>query len=184
MTRDAFEAQALPHRAHLLALGRRLARDADQAQDLVQDTYLRAWDAWESFDGENCRAWLSRILTNLFVSRCRRAERERRFEVSDGDGPLQHLHAGAHERCSAQHHGGGAGDEVVAAVADLPPDMREALLLVDVGGESYRDAARALGAPIGTVCTRVMRGRSRLRRALGEYAAGVGIGSRRAEKVP
>ncbi len=179
-TRAAFEAEALPHLNRVWAAARRFAgRDGD-AEDLVQETFLRAYKSFGSFErGTNCRAWLLTILYSVFVNRYRRARREpesrdpgaletlaeRNLVPTDWERPL--LDAASAGRW-------GTGETVQAALAELPAEFREAVLLVDVEELTYEEAATAIECPVGTVRSRLFRARRLLARALGDYARDLG----------
>ena len=161
----------------------RLTRDPAQAEDLVQDTYVRALRYQHSYqEGTNMKAWLFAIMRNLFWDRFTGGRPE---DVSlDGDGdvslydtlrdPTAVPEADVLDRIAA--------DEVVKAVEKLPELHREVVLLVDVEGFSYKDAAQVLGVPIGTVMSRLHRARQQLQKSLYEYAHESGIV--REEKEP
>jgi RNA polymerase sigma-70 factor (ECF subfamily) len=170
-----FEAHALAHASELFAAALRYSRNHRDAEDLVQETLLRAFAAWHRFEkGTNCRAWLFRILTNNFINECRRARKERRF-AAIGDAAIS-----ATRRREAQDPEnamleGLLADEVIAALSALAPDFRQVVVLADLEGLSYRDIARRIGCPIGTVMSRLFRGRRLLEAALGSYARAQGI---------
>jgi RNA polymerase sigma-70 factor (ECF subfamily) len=165
--RAAYERAVLPHVAELRGVARRLTRSASDADDLVQEAMARAWRFWSYFEaGSNARAWLHRILRNTFVSSYRRKRRER--EIT-GRIALEL------EPCTCASTFDGLGDEVTAALAGLAPEFRDAVLAVDLGSLSYRDAADRLGCPIGTVMSRLHRGRRALRDSLASYAAAQGL---------
>ena len=154
----------------------RLTRDPAQAEDLVQDTYVRALRYQGSYQvGTNMKAWLFAIMRNLFWDRFKGGRPE---DVSlDGDGefalydtlkdPTAVPEADVLDRIAAE--------EVVRAVEKLPELHREVVLLVDVEGFSYKDAADVLGVPIGTVMSRLHRARRQLQRSLYDYASESGI---------
>jgi RNA polymerase sigma-70 factor (ECF subfamily) len=173
--RRPFEQAALPHLRDLYAIAVRMTRNPDAAQDLVQETYLRAYAAWSSFiAGSNCRAWLIRIMTNSFINHYRRARSHRSFtERSEseqmsalyGDEPRADSRAAEDTLLRA-----GFSDEVDRALADLEDDHRLVVLLADVEDMKYREIADTLGWPIGTVMSRLFRARRRLEEQLGRYA--------------
>lgn len=151
------------HRSHLEALGRRLARNAAEAEDLVQDTFVRAYVHSDSFTpGTNARAWLGRILRNLFVDRQRKRKAEMRLE-----GALQHepLHVFPRDP-SSEVEWARVRVHVRDALATVPEPFRSAVELVDLEGLDYETAARELGCPEGTLMSRVHRGRRRVRESL------------------
>lgn len=155
-------------------MARRLVPSREEAEDLVQDTYTRAFRSWRSFtQGTNMRAWLFRILTNLNIDRGRRNQRT---------PDLQPIEEGDYFLYNRLEETGGSEDEqvveklsqdgVVQALAAIPHDFRDVLVLVDIGEFSYRDAAQILDIPIGTVMSRLHRGRRILKHELAEQAVG------------
>lgn len=166
-----FASSVLPWTGVLHRRALSLCRDADLAQDLVQDTVLRAYRYWPSFrhGGDNqLGAWLRRILTNTFINSCRGEARRRRLEESLRDTQSPEVVDGpALDEV-------GFGDEVRDALAQLRPEFRQVLLLVDVEQLSYAEAAEQLGCPIGTVMSRLHRARAAMRNTLAEYAVSEG----------
>jgi RNA polymerase sigma-70 factor, ECF subfamily len=173
--RVRFEEEALELSDQVYQVARRLSGSRDEAEDLVQDTYARAFRAWRSFEpGTNLRAWLFRILTNLNIDRGRKIQRTpdqqpleendyflyNRLEDSAGDGNPDERRVV--ERLSQ--------NDAVTALADLPHNFRDVVLLVDLADFSYSDAAQILDIPIGTVMSRLHRGRRILKRSLAESA--------------
>jgi RNA polymerase sigma-70 factor (ECF subfamily) len=155
----------------------RLTRDPDRAQDLVQDTYVRALRYQHSYQpGTNMKAWLFAIMRNLFWDRFR-GGRQEDLSLDDDTGDfalydrLKDDSAIPEDRVLDSI----AADEVVKAVEKLPPLHREVVLLVDVEGMSYKDAAEVMGVPIGTVMSRLHRARQQLQRHLYDYAVESGI---------
>jgi RNA polymerase sigma-70 factor, ECF subfamily len=171
-----FEETALVHLDALYNLGLRLTHNRAEAEDLVQETYLRAFKNFHRFNpGTNCRAWLFTILRNVFLNRVRRTG----TELLEGDAALPD--PGLDRLPSATFGGTPAfgrtpeeeffqtilhGD-VERALRALPRPFREAVVLADLEGLSYREVAEVLGCPIGTVMSRLSRGRALLRRGLG-----------------
>ena len=174
--RRAFEQAALPHLRDLYAIAIRYTRNPDAAQDLVQETVLRAYGAWGSFVvGSNCRAWLIRILTNSYINHYRRSRSHRSFtERSEGE-QLAALYGDAPRATSRDAEdllaAGGFSDEVSRALAELDDDYRVVVVLADVEGMKYKDIAVALGCPVGTVMSRLFRARRQLEAKLAPYAA-------------
>src|SRR2546429_9286724 len=161
----------------------RLTRDPAQAEDLVQDTYVRALRYQGSYqEGTNMKAWLFAIMRNLFWDRFKGGRPE---DVSlDGDGELS-LYDTLKDPTAVPESevlDRIAADEVVRAVERLPELHREVVLLVDVEGFSYKDAADVLGVPIGTVMSRLHRARRQLQRSLYDYAEESGIVHAREER--
>jgi len=173
--RQTYAAQVLPHRETLLAAALRMTRERSDAEDLVQETLLRAFAAWHRFEqGTNCRAWLLRILTNTFINGYRRRRRHNRFATDCPADAVAACYGDAPDRARDPQgtllHGQ-LGDEVTAALARLAPDYREVVELADLHGVRYRDIADRLGVPIGTVMSRLFRARRQLEVLLSDYAA-------------
>lgn len=174
-SRRAFEAELLSHRAGLYASALRFTRNPDDAQDLVQDTLVRALAARDRFEpGSNCRAWLQRILANAFISGYRRRRRHLEIVHDSGDDAVLALFGGDCERARRPEDAllsGELADEVVAALAALAPEYRRVVELADLEGLRYRDIAARLGLPLGTVMSRLHRARRQLEIQLADYAA-------------
>jgi RNA polymerase sigma-70 factor (ECF subfamily) len=176
-----FEREALGHLSTLMAVSSRLTRSSVEAEDLVQDTLLKALRAREHFlPGSNMRAWLLRILTNTFINRYRRGGLERSvLEGPDAD-PLADGWVGAATMESMRDPESGAlrsllEKEIVRALDELPEEFRLAVVLSDVEELSYREIADIMGCPIGTVMSRLHRGRRLLKKRLYEHARAFGI---------
>ena len=168
LDRGAFDQHVLRHRGELLAAGIRLAGSRAEAEDLVQEAVMRAWVFWHRFEpGTNGRAWMHRILLNTFINGYRKRRRERDVLAAV---QVEELRALGWDARVSMAPGEALGDEVSAALARLPEEFRRVLVLVDLEEQSYRDAALALGCPIGTVMSRLHRARSAMKRELGRYA--------------
>jgi RNA polymerase sigma-70 factor, ECF subfamily len=174
--RVRFEEEALELSDQVYQVARRLAGSREEAEDLVQETYARAFRAWRSFEpGTNLRAWLFRILTNLNIDRGRKIQR------TPDTQPLEEtdyfLYNKLEEATTDQNVDERrvverlSQDDTVTALADLPHDFRDVVLLVDLADFTYSDAAQILDIPIGTVMSRLHRGRRILKRSLAETAA-------------
>jgi RNA polymerase sigma-70 factor (ECF subfamily) len=170
--RVRFEEEALALADQVYRVARHLAGSRDEADDLVQETYARAFRSWRSFQpGTNLRAWLLRILTNLNIDRGRRSQRAPQIQ------PLEANDYFLYDKL-AEAEGGVADedrvverlsqDDIVQALAAVPHDFRDVIVLVDLGDFSYQDAAQILDIPIGTVMSRLHRGRRILKRELAE----------------
>jgi RNA polymerase sigma-70 factor (ECF subfamily) len=145
----------------LSARALRLARNQATAEDLLQDTFERALRFESQYEpNSNLRAWLYRILLSVFVTRCRRSRRERRALENLTDDPC------AWTRCDPSPIEGALSPRAATALAKLPSSFRRAVELVDLGDMSYRDAADAIGVPLGTVMSRLHRGRRMLAETL------------------
>ena len=168
----------------------RMTRNAADAEDLVQETYLRAFRAWDRFEpGTNLKAWLFKIMTNLFISSYRQRRREP-ITVSTDDTEEFDLYQSllAHDPDVGRSAEsivleGLVDDDIKQALSNLPESFRMAVLLADVEGFSYREIADMLGIPIGTVMSRLHRGRKALQRALWDKAVEGGlVGGRRSDE--
>lgn len=175
--RVRFEEEALELSEQVYRVARRLVGTREEAEDLMQEAYARAFRSWKSYTpGTNLRAWLLRILTNFNIDRARRAQRapatqpmeesdyflyDRMEEangepIRDQDRVIQRL----------------SQDSVVDALSAVPHDFRDVVVLVDIGDFTYQDAAQILDIPVGTVMSRLHRGRRILKRELAETAFG------------
>lgn len=171
-----FADEALPHIARLRAAATAMTRNPVDAEDLVQETYAKAYASFHQFrDGTNARAWLLRILTNTFINSYRRRQREP-ARVSLSDSPDWQLgEAGMASRSAEEIALGRMTDgQVTQALQRLSGEFRLTVYLSDVEGFSYREVAGIMHCPIGTVMSRLHRARGQLRDMLGEYAAGRG----------
>lgn len=167
---EEFEAAALPHLNDLFRTATRLLGDPARADDVVQEVYLAAWSSFHRFEtGTNCRAWLFRILFHTLHHYRRKWLNPR--EIADPQEVLEQT-AATPLRLSPEI----TDEQIQAALDDLPEDYRAVVLLVDVEEFSYKDAARILDAPMGTVMSRLSRGRRLLREKLAGTAQSYGIG--------
>jgi RNA polymerase sigma-70 factor (ECF subfamily) len=175
-----FERDALPLMPELYAAAMRLTRNPDDAGDLLQETYLRAYRGFSGFqEGTNLRAWLYRILMNAFINIYRKRQREPQT-VSDDDVEEWYLYdrlGGREAEPSAEARVLDAipDEDVQEALASLPDNFRLAVLLADVDGFSYKEIAEILEVPIGTVMSRLHRGRRALERRLWEVVRDRGL---------
>ena len=168
---ERFEREALPLMRDLFAAALRLTRNRADAEDLLQETYLRAYRGFAGFrPGTNLRAWLYRILTNTYINSYRKRQREPQVVPDDS---LEEWYL--YDRLAREGAGASAEAEVLdalpdedvqAAVESLPEQFRMAVLLADVEGFSYKEIADILSVPIGTVMSRLHRGRRALERRL------------------
>jgi RNA polymerase sigma-70 factor (ECF subfamily) len=179
--RTEFEANALPHLDALYGAAFRLTRNQRDAEDLVQDVLLRAYRFWASFErNSNCKAWLLKILTNTFINEYQRKRRQREVldaataEQTTVDGVLHH--EAAHRQQSPERVliERSVSDDVQRALEDLPADFRTAVVLCDVEGLSYKEVAEAMDCPVGTVMSRLYRGRRLLEARLRPFAVSEG----------
>lgn len=178
--RSRFEATAIPFMSALYGTALRLTRRPEDARDLVQETYLRAYRGFEGFVlGTNCKAWLFTVLYSVFVNRYRKAQREPRAVAIDELEKRYHVWLTAkdesHPQRPVEAGAGWAAPEVEEALGELPESFRSAVLLVDVEELSYEEAAAALECPVGTLRSRLFRARRLLFAALQGYARQRGL---------
>ncbi len=179
-TRAEFEGLVASHLDTLYAAAMRLTRNGKDAEDLVQDAVLRAYRFFDKFErGTNFRAWLFKILTNTFINRYRRVVKERALV----EGPEQEAVQQQFVSRDAADHASDperhffdrlVSDDVVKAVDALPVDFRMVVILADLQEFSYKEIADILDIPVGTVMSRLFRGRRLLEKALLSYAAEAG----------
>jgi RNA polymerase sigma-70 factor (ECF subfamily) len=173
--RVRFEEEALELSDQVYRVARRLVGSREEAEDLMQDAYARAFRSWRQYQpGTNLRAWLLRILTNLNIDHGRRRQRTPETQpLEEGDYFLYNkLEAAVPEENPAEERviERLSQDSVVDALAEVPHDFRDVVVLVDIGDFSYADAAQILDIPVGTVMSRLHRGRRILKRNLAENA--------------
>ena len=172
--RSQFEREALQHLDALYSFALKLARGRDDAEDLVSDTLLRAFERWEQYRlGTNIRAWLFTILYHVFVSRKRRVDAREVQPHEDADGWTAHEPVGEADP-EGRFYDSFLDDEITRAIAALPDEYRSAVLLSDVQGLRYAEIAEVLHVPEGTVKSRLFRGRRILQRKLARYAVEMG----------
>ena len=173
--RVRFEEEVLGLADQVYRVARRLVSTREEAEDLVQETYARAFRSWRSYTpGTNLRAWLFRILTNLNIDRGRREQRSPSTQpLEEGDYFLYNrLEADSGSDDEARIVERLSQDEIVQALAEVPHDFRDVIVLVDIGDFTYQDAAQILDIPIGTVMSRLHRGRRILKKELAEASVG------------
>jgi RNA polymerase sigma-70 factor (ECF subfamily) len=174
----AFQAEALQHLDAVYRYAYTLTRERSEAEDLTQDTFLQALRHWDQFrPGTNARAWLFTICRNLFLRQRERRAREEPMEAAALDGI-----AGAAQAFAAPSDAGRAlfdapelGDVIRRELDKLPAEYREVVELSDLQDQSYADIAQVLGVPLGTVKSRLLRGRRLLQEALVDYARDAGL---------
>lgn len=169
ITAEGFEAEAMPHLDDLFRTAVRLVMDRSEAEDLVQEVFLQAWKSFDRYEpGTNCRAWLYKILFNKLNHHRRRYSQGRWLQADDAllaetvayEPPVPHDLT---------------DEEVIGALDGLHASFREVVLLADVEEFSYKEIAEVLAIPIGTVMSRLSRGRKQLRDALAGVAGQYGI---------
>jgi RNA polymerase sigma-70 factor, ECF subfamily len=173
--RVRFEEEALELSDQVYRVARRMVGSRDEAEDLVQQTYERAFRAWRQFTpGTNLRAWLLRILTNLNIDKGRRQQRSPQTTSLDTEAGDYFLYNKLESQVPEENPDEErvlerlSQDSVVEALADVPHDFRDVIVLVDIGEFSYADAAQILDIPIGTVMSRLHRGRRILKKNLAD----------------
>ena len=175
--RVRFEEEALELSDQVYRVARRLVGSREEAEDLVQQTYERAFRSWRQYTpGTNLRAWLLRILTNLNIDRGRRQQRSPQTVPLDNEAGDYFLYNKLESQVSGENPDEErvlerlSQDSIVDALADVPHDFRDTIVLVDIGEFSYADAAQILDIPIGTVMSRLHRGRRILKKNLADKA--------------
>ncbi len=177
--RVRFEEEALELSDQVYRVARRMVSSREEAEDLVQQTYERAFRSWKQYTaGTNLRAWLLRILTNLNIDRGRRVQRTpQTTSLDQGEAGDYFLYNKLESQVPDENPDEErvrerlSQDSIVEARADVPHDFRDVILLVDIGEFAYADAAQILDVPIGTVMSRLHRGRRILKKNLADKAA-------------
>lgn len=181
---DPFHEEAVPHIDALYGTALKLTKDEQDAEDLVQETMLKAFRYFDKYEnGTNCKAWLFKIMHNTFINRYRKSQRRKEYLVDDEEErPLEQR-----AEASEKHPFVGEfedeedvffkmfGDEVKRALEDVPVHFRMVVLLADLQDFQYKEIADIMDCPIGTVMSRLYRGRRILRDKLSTYAEGKGV---------
>src|SRR4249920_2647276 len=175
-----FEAEAMPYLDGMYAAAYRLTRNAADAEDLIQETFLRAYRGFHQFEpGTNLKAWLYRILMNTFINSYRKKQREPQTisedEIEDWYLYSRMARGGAEPSAEATVIESLPDEDVQDALSNLPEQFREAVMLADVEGFSYKEIAEIMGVPIGTVMSRLHRGRKALQQRLWQFGRERGL---------
>jgi RNA polymerase sigma-70 factor (ECF subfamily) len=179
--RQRFESDALEYIDQLYAAGMRMTRNPADAEDLVQETYTKAYSSFHQFTpGTNLKAWLYRILTNTYINNYRKRQRQPQFSEGADVEDWQLARAESHTSTGLKSAEMVAlenlpDSDVKEALSELAPDFRLAVYLADVEGFAYKEIAEIMGTPIGTVMSRLNRGRKQLRNLLHDYARERGL---------
>ena len=169
-----FETEAVPHMDILFNYGLRLTGNSDDAHDLVQETFMKAFRFWDKYEkGTNIRAWLYRIMKNTYINRYRKETKEP--DTVDYDDIQNFYNTIKADRTDANDlqekiFGGLLDDDVTRAIESLPEDFRTVVILSDIEGLSYEEISAFVDCPIGTVRSRLHRGRKMLQLVLHDYA--------------
>lgn len=169
-----FEAEALPHMDVLYNFALRTTGNEDDARDLLQETYLKAYRFWDKYEqGTNIRAWLFRIMKNTYINRYRKEVKEPDkvdYEVVENFYNSIRAQSADPNDLQEKLYGNLLGDEVAKALESLPDDFRTVVILCDIEGLTYEEIAEFVNRPIGTVRSRLHRGRKLLQEKLYDYA--------------
>lgn len=180
-TRSEFEALTLEHMDALYGAALRLTRSPKDAEDLVQDTFLKAFRFFDSFEpGTNIKAWLFKIQTNTFINKYRRKVKERELAEAPAEEVVADRFISSEQLRALKDPEGDffrrlMSDEVMEALNKVPVDFRMVVVLADIQGFAYKEIAEILGCPVGTVMSRLFRGRRIMQKQLYAYALAEGI---------
>ena len=182
-TRDQFTSDAMQYAPQLFSTALRMTRNRIDAEDLVQETYIKGWRSFHTFqEGTNLRAWLFRIMTNTYINKYNAQKRKgTEVELDDVEELFLYKRLGSIDQSQLSSSAEDqmldlfTDDEVKNALEELPEDFRIPVLLSDVDGFSYKEIAEMLEIPIGTVMSRLHRGRKAMQKMLYEYARDKGL---------
>ncbi len=171
---EEFQLEAVPHMDILYNYGLRLTGHPEDANDLLQETFLKAYRFWDKFEkGTNCRAWLFRIMRNSYINRYRKAVKTPEHvdydEIKEFYNTIREQSTDAND-LSEKLYGQLLDDQVATAITDIPEEFRTVVILCDIEGFTYEEAAEFVDCPIGTIRSRLHRGRKLLRDKLFKYA--------------
>ena len=181
---DAFHREALPHLDPLYGTALKLTKDEQEAEDLVQETMLKAFRYFDKYEnGTNCKAWLFKIMHNTFINRYRKSKKRKEYLVDDENYRSLEERAEASEQHpfveeiddEEQMYFKFFSDEVSKALEQVPVDFRMVVLLADLQDFAYKEIAEIMDTPVGTVMSRLHRGRKALHKALATYASTHGL---------
>jgi len=171
---EEFQLEAVPHMDILYNYGLRLTGNPEDANDLLQETFLKAYRFWDKFEkGTNCRAWLFRIMRNSYINRYRKAVKTPEHvdydEIKEFYNTIREQSTDAND-LSEKLYGQLLDDQIATAITDIPEEFRTVVILCDIEGFTYEEAAEFVDCPIGTIRSRLHRGRKLLRDKLFKYA--------------
>lgn len=177
--RKSFNEEALVHMHVLYNSALYLTRDPTKAEDIVQETFLKAFRFWHRYErGTNCKAWLFRILTNTFINRNRRKQHQQEsMDATERDysSALVSENSSFYESPESTYLGALFPQHIRDAIESLPENFRVPVVLADLNDFSYKEIADIMECPVGTVMSRLFRGRKRLQELLFDHAVEVGI---------
>ena len=182
-TREDFTHDAMQHAPQLFSTAMRMTRNRSNAEDLVQETFIKAWRSFATYQqGTNLRAWLFRIMTNTYINKYNAQQRKpTETELDDVEELFLYKRLGSVDQSQLSQSAEDqmlslfTDDEVKKALEELPDQFRIPVLMSDVEGFSYKEIAEILEIPLGTVMSRLHRGRKSMQKMLYEYAKGRGL---------
>ena len=173
-----FESEAIPHMDALYNFALKMTRDSDDANDLVQETYLKAFRFFDKFEkGTNCKAWLFRIMKNTYINNYRKKTKEPgKVDYDEIENFYENIKASSTDSAHLEKelYDNLLDDELSGAISSLPEDFRTVVILCDIEGMTYEEIADFIDCPVGTVRSRLHRARKMLFTKLYDYADGKG----------